>query len=231
MAAAGRLDHPRLQRLRLVLRLHLAVVQHRQLLGREHPLPADPAASRDHGALQRREVRRQGRRLPGQATSAVCRAPQYVTILIGANDACTGTEAAMTAVGDFRAQLDAALATLKAGLPNADSLRPQHSRHQATLGGRQGQRLRPHGLVAVRHLPVDAGQPDLHRPPPTSPAATGYASGSSTSTPSSPRPAPPTAPTALRRQRRLQLPVHPSARSAAGTTSTPTPRARRCWPP
>jgi lysophospholipase L1-like esterase len=57
--------------------------------------------------------------LPGQATATVGRAPQYVTILIGANDACTGSEASMTAVGTFRGYVDTALATLKAGLPNA----------------------------------------------------------------------------------------------------------------
>jgi lysophospholipase L1-like esterase len=57
--------------------------------------------------------------LNGQAQTAVGRGVQYVTILMGANDACTSTEAGMTAVATFRAQLDAALATIKNGLPNA----------------------------------------------------------------------------------------------------------------
>jgi lysophospholipase L1-like esterase len=43
----------------------------------------------------------------------------YVTILMGANDACASSEAAMTPVGDFRAQYEAALAELTAGSPQA----------------------------------------------------------------------------------------------------------------
>jgi len=57
--------------------------------------------------------------MPGQATATVGRNPQYVTILIGANDACTSSESSMTAVGTFRGHIDTALATLKSGLPNA----------------------------------------------------------------------------------------------------------------
>lgn len=43
--------------------------------------------------------------------------PEYVTILLGANDACAGSEAAMTSVADFRAQLAGALATFTAASP------------------------------------------------------------------------------------------------------------------
>jgi lysophospholipase L1-like esterase len=57
--------------------------------------------------------------MPGQADRAVSQGVQYVTILIGANDACTSTEAAMTPVSSFRASLDAALGKLHAGLPGA----------------------------------------------------------------------------------------------------------------
>src|SRR5688572_28677801 len=57
--------------------------------------------------------------LNGQAQTAVNRGVQYVTILMGANDACTSSESTMTPLATFRAQLDAALATLKNGLPNA----------------------------------------------------------------------------------------------------------------
>lgn len=57
--------------------------------------------------------------LNGQAQAAVNRGVQYVTILMGANDACTSSESTMTPVATYRAQLDAALATLKSGLPNA----------------------------------------------------------------------------------------------------------------
>ena len=57
--------------------------------------------------------------LNAQAQAAVSRGVDYVTILMGANDACTSTEAGMTSVATYRAQLDAAMATLKNGLPNA----------------------------------------------------------------------------------------------------------------
>lgn len=57
--------------------------------------------------------------MPGQATAVVGRNADYVTILIGANDACTGSESSMTSVAGFRASIDTALATLKGGLPNA----------------------------------------------------------------------------------------------------------------
>jgi len=55
----------------------------------------------------------------GQAGTAVGQGAEYVTILIGANDACTSSEAGMTAVATFRSSIDTALARLKAGLPNA----------------------------------------------------------------------------------------------------------------
>ena len=57
--------------------------------------------------------------MPGQAATAVSQGVQYVTVLIGANDACTGSEATMTSVSAFRTSIDAALAKLKAGLPAA----------------------------------------------------------------------------------------------------------------
>jgi lysophospholipase L1-like esterase len=57
--------------------------------------------------------------LNGQASAAVAQGVQYVTVLIGANDACTSTEAAMTPVATFRAQFEQAMGTLTAGLPTA----------------------------------------------------------------------------------------------------------------
>ncbi|HEX2038629.1 MAG TPA: SGNH/GDSL hydrolase family protein [Acidimicrobiales bacterium] len=57
--------------------------------------------------------------LNAQAQNAVSRGVQYVTVLMGANDVCASSEAGMTPVADFRAQLDQAMATLKNGLPNA----------------------------------------------------------------------------------------------------------------
>jgi lysophospholipase L1-like esterase len=55
----------------------------------------------------------------GQAGTAVGQGVQYVTILIGANDACTSSEGSMTSVATYRSQIDSALNRIKAGLPNA----------------------------------------------------------------------------------------------------------------
>jgi len=57
--------------------------------------------------------------MPGQAATAVSQQVQYVTMLIGANDACTSSESTMTPVSTYRANIDSALKTLKAGLPSA----------------------------------------------------------------------------------------------------------------
>lgn len=57
--------------------------------------------------------------LNGQVTTSGNRGVQYVTILMGANDACTSTEAGMTSIATYRSQLDTALATLKSKVPNA----------------------------------------------------------------------------------------------------------------
>lgn len=57
--------------------------------------------------------------LAGQARAAVREKVDYVTVLIGANDACRRQVADMTPVATFRAQVDAGLATLKKGLPRA----------------------------------------------------------------------------------------------------------------
>jgi lysophospholipase L1-like esterase len=57
--------------------------------------------------------------MAGQAQTAVGQGVQYVTMLIGANDACTSSESTMTTVTTFRGQIDAALTTLHNGLPNA----------------------------------------------------------------------------------------------------------------
>jgi len=57
--------------------------------------------------------------MPAQAATAVSQQAQYVTILIGANDACTSSESTMTPVTTYRSYIDSALATLKNGVPNA----------------------------------------------------------------------------------------------------------------
>jgi lysophospholipase L1-like esterase len=57
--------------------------------------------------------------LESQVQAAVRLRPDYVTVLIGANDACTPAEAAMTPVEDFTAAFDAAVDALVRGLPDA----------------------------------------------------------------------------------------------------------------
>jgi lysophospholipase L1-like esterase len=53
----------------------------------------------------------------GQAQAAVGQGARYVTILMGANDACTSSAATMTSVADFRAQFTATMGTLASGMP------------------------------------------------------------------------------------------------------------------
>lgn len=55
--------------------------------------------------------------LATQLTTAAGYQPGYLTILIGANDACTGTEAAMTSVADFRTRVAGALAAFSTASP------------------------------------------------------------------------------------------------------------------
>jgi lysophospholipase L1-like esterase len=57
--------------------------------------------------------------LNGQASNAVSQGAGLVTILMGANDVCTSSEATMTSVSTFRSQFAQAMATLSAGLPGA----------------------------------------------------------------------------------------------------------------
>lgn len=57
--------------------------------------------------------------LEGQAQAAVSQGVEYVTILVGANDACTSSESTMTAVSTFKSQFRAAMKTLHDDLPNA----------------------------------------------------------------------------------------------------------------
>ena len=54
-----------------------------------------------------------------QAAVAVSQGADYVTILIGANDACTSSRSTMTPVPDFRVQFRAAMETLTTGLPDS----------------------------------------------------------------------------------------------------------------
>jgi lysophospholipase L1-like esterase len=57
--------------------------------------------------------------LPDQARAAVNSEAQYVTVLIGANDACRDQIEDMTSAADFRASVDEAFGVLKKGLPKS----------------------------------------------------------------------------------------------------------------
>jgi lysophospholipase L1-like esterase len=61
----------------------------------------------------------QARDLAHQVDRAVQEKVQYVTVLIGANDACADRVGDMTATATFRKQVGTALARLKKGLPKA----------------------------------------------------------------------------------------------------------------
>ena len=60
--------------------------------------------------------------LPAEAKAIAAHRPDYVTVLIGANDACAPTEAQMTSPSVFRARVDAALTTVYAARPNTRML-------------------------------------------------------------------------------------------------------------
>ncbi|MCO8272774.1 GDSL-type esterase/lipase family protein [Actinoplanes sp. TRM 88003] len=60
--------------------------------------------------------------LSGQVAQAIDMKAQYVTILIGANDACAPTPAGMTSVTAFRRDVGRGLTRLKKGLPKAEVL-------------------------------------------------------------------------------------------------------------
>jgi lysophospholipase L1-like esterase len=57
--------------------------------------------------------------LPGQAAAAVGHRPDYVAILIGANDVCRPRIADMTSTAQYETQVGVALGTVKAGIPKA----------------------------------------------------------------------------------------------------------------
>ncbi len=57
--------------------------------------------------------------LAAQAKAAVTGKPGYVTVLIGANDACARQVQNMTTPADFRKRVDTALRTVKKGAPKA----------------------------------------------------------------------------------------------------------------
>ncbi|GAA3315974.1 SGNH/GDSL hydrolase family protein [Nonomuraea dietziae] len=99
--------------------------------------------------------------LMGQVDKAIAEKAEYVTILLGAQDACVPTEAAMTPVALFRRRVEAAMGRLRAELPGGAGVRGEHPRPAQAVAGGQGQRDREDVLGAGAHLPGDAGQPDL----------------------------------------------------------------------
>lgn len=60
--------------------------------------------------------------LAGQLAAAATRQPDAVTVLIGANDVCASSEAAMTSVADFESRLRAALASFTTASPGTTIL-------------------------------------------------------------------------------------------------------------
>jgi lysophospholipase L1-like esterase len=57
--------------------------------------------------------------LDGQMQTVNTQQVEYVTVLMGANDACASSEAAMTPVAEFRAQFTSAMNTVATGTPAA----------------------------------------------------------------------------------------------------------------
>jgi lysophospholipase L1-like esterase len=57
--------------------------------------------------------------MAGQAQRAVAQRVEYVTLLVGANDACKPTEDQMTPVQTYSEQVRAALTAIKSGIPDA----------------------------------------------------------------------------------------------------------------
>ncbi len=57
--------------------------------------------------------------LAGQLATAAAARPGYLTILIGANDACAGSEAGMTSLTDFRTRVASALAAFSTASPES----------------------------------------------------------------------------------------------------------------
>jgi lysophospholipase L1-like esterase len=109
--------------------------------------------------------------LRSQATAAASTPVDYVTILIGANDACPVD---MTTVANFRASVDAALATLKRAMPEArvlivslpDIYRVWELGHTNQLAGRvwKGGSICPSLLAAATSsAPADAERREVFR--------------------------------------------------------------------
>ena len=126
------------------------------------PLRPDPGRAPGHRGpdLQRRERRaRAWSDLLGQVTTAGSRRVDYVTVLMGANDVCRSSEAAMTSVANLPGPVcTAAVARLSADASptraSTWSAFPDVHRLWEVLSGEPPRG--PARVEHVRHLPVDA---------------------------------------------------------------------------
>lgn len=82
-------------------------------------VPAEPGAPVEVRTYNAAVSGERMKHLEAQALRVVAEQPEYVAILMGANDACAQREEEMTSVEDFRAQFAAGLDTLTRGLPEA----------------------------------------------------------------------------------------------------------------
>jgi hypothetical protein len=92
-----------------------------------------------------------------------------VTVLQGANDACTSTEPAVTPAATFRAQLEQAMTTLSTGLPSASIFVARVPDIRRLWQSADRARRAP-DVIDRRRPPVDAREPAVEctgrrRPP------------------------------------------------------------------
>ena len=172
-------------------------------------------------------VRRQGRRhaRPG-APRPSARNPQYVTILIGANDACTSSEASMTAVGTFRGAH-----RHRAGHAQERPAQRQGRRRSASpTSSGSGRSAGPARSARTAWSLFGICKSMLANPTSTAAADTARRDRVRQRVvdfnAQLARPAPPTGRTATSTATPSSTTRSASTRSPAGTTSTPTPPAR-----
>ena len=106
--------------------------------------------------------------MPAQAQSVVNRGGvQYVTMLIGANDACTSSEATMTPPTTFRAHIDTALATLKAANMRVEVISIPNVNRLWEVGRTSGSARNTWSLFGICQSllanPTSTAQPDVDR--------------------------------------------------------------------
>lgn len=87
------------------------VVSHRQRLQQLAPSGKLTAYNNARSGAKMSDLAR-------QMEAAIAQKADYVTVLMGANDVCTSSEASMTSVADFTAQFTTAMDTITTGLPS-----------------------------------------------------------------------------------------------------------------